>query len=150
MRALLSPLLAAPRRTRLSGRAGLRLSPWLGLLLATGLLLNPAIAQGEKAPAAKDDFSPLVKLAPFVVNGQSLAISIYARSNSDRRYGEQFAEGVARVVYEAVTESTGKGLVMIGAKGDRIRSSCSGNSSRWRRMENWTPRSPRAGRSCPR
>jgi hypothetical protein len=90
----------------------------LCLLLATGLLLTRAFALGEKAPTAKDEFSPLVKLAPFVVNGQSLAISIYARTNSDRRYGEQFAEGVAKVVYEAVTENTGKGLVIIGAKGE--------------------------------
>lgn len=59
-----------------------------------------------------------MKLAPFVVNGQSLAISIYARTNSDRRYGEHFAEGVAKGVYEAVTESTGRGLVVIGAKGE--------------------------------
>ncbi len=94
------------------------LSPWLGLLLAIGLLLIPAIAQGEKATTAMDQFSPLVKLAPFVVNGQSLAISIYARTSSDRRYGEHFAEGVARDICEAVTESTGKGLVIIGAKGE--------------------------------
>lgn len=87
-------------------------------LVVTCLLLNSALAQGPKATAAMDQFSPLVKLAPFVVNGQSLSISIYARSNSDRRYGEQFAEGVAKVVYEAVTEDTGKGLVIIGAKGE--------------------------------
>lgn len=88
------------------------------LILATSVLFTPALAQGEKAAAAMDKFSPLVKLAPFVVNGQSLAISIYARTKSDRRYGEQFAEGVAKVVYEGVTESTGKGLVIIGAKGE--------------------------------
>ena len=119
MRALhplaLSESYSGHRSPRETGR---RLSPWLGLLLAAGLLLNSASAQGEKASAAPDDFSPLVKLAPFVVNGQSLAISIYARTNSDRRYGEQFSERVARVVYEAVTENTGKGLVIIGAKGE--------------------------------
>jgi len=57
-------------------------------------------------------------MAPVVVKGESLAISIYARTRSDRRYGEQFSEGVIKVVYEAVTESTGKGLVIIGAKGE--------------------------------
>ena len=118
MRALFSLLFPAPRRTGLPCSTRFRLSPWLSLLVAKGLLLNPVFAQGEKASEAKDDFSPLVKLAPFVVNGQSLAISIYARSNSDRRYGERFAEGVAKVIYEAVTESTGKGLVIIGAKGE--------------------------------
>lgn len=119
MRALLSPLLSASRRSGLRHLMGLRLPSWLGLFLATGFLLNSAFAQGDKAAlAVKDDFSPLVKLAPFVVKGQSLAISIYARTNSDRRYGEQFAERVAKVVYEAVTENTGKGLVIIGAKGE--------------------------------
>jgi len=118
MHAFLSPTLVAPRRARFSRRAGRRPFRWLGVLLATCLLLDRAIAQGEKVPAAKDEFSPLVKLAPFVVNGQSLAISIYARTNSDRRYGEQFAESVAKVTYETVTESTGKGLVIIGAKGE--------------------------------
>ena len=118
MRALCLSSFAAPDSPALSRRVGRGPARWLGLLLAAGLLLNPAFAQGDKAPAATDDFSPLVKLAPFVVNGQSLAISIYARSNADRRYGEQFAEGVARVVYDAVTESTGKGLVIIGAKGE--------------------------------
>lgn len=53
-----------------------------------------------------------------MVRGQSLAISIYARTNSDRRYGEKFVDGVVKVVYESVTESTGKGLVIIGAKGE--------------------------------
>jgi hypothetical protein len=118
MRALLSSPVAAPGCFRLARQGGLRLSRWLGLLLATGLLLDGAFAQGETAPAAKDDFSPLVKLAPFVVNGQSLSISIYARTKSDRRYGEQFAEGVARDIFGAVTENTGKGLVIIGAKGE--------------------------------
>ena len=118
MRSLLSSPVAVPGCIRLAHQGGLRLSRWLGLLLATGLLLDGAFAQGETAPAAKDDFSPLVKLAPFVVNGQSLAISIYARTKSDRRYGEQFAEGVARDIFEAVTENTGKGLVIIGAKGE--------------------------------
>ena len=98
-------------------RFALRVSR-IGLLLFACLMLNPAIAQEEKTSVAKDEFSPLVKLAPFVVHGKSLAISIYARTSSDRRYGEEFAERVAKVVYESVTESTGKGLVIIGAKGE--------------------------------
>jgi hypothetical protein len=96
----------------------IRLFPWVGLPIALCLLLSGAVAQEQKPPSAKDDFSPLVKLAPFVVNGQSLAISIYARTNSDRRYGEEFADGVVKVVYEAVTPSTGKGLVIIGSKSE--------------------------------
>jgi hypothetical protein len=69
MRALLSPLHSASRRTNLPCPAGLRVFPWLSLLLATGLLLNTAFAQTEKTSEALDKFAPLVKLAPFVVNG---------------------------------------------------------------------------------
>lgn len=105
-----------PRR-RSSSRVCPWIYRWLGLFLIASLTFGSAYAQGEP-PAARDEFSPLVKLAPFVVNGRSLAISIYARSGSDRRYGEHFAEGVARVVYDSVTDETGKGLVIIGAKGE--------------------------------
>jgi len=117
MRPLPSPLLAAPCFPR---RTGPRLSPWPGLLLAVGFWLNAAVAQGAAAPAAdgRNDFLPLVKLAPFVVNGQQLAVSIHARTNGDRRYAEGFAGEVMKVVYEAVTPETGKGLVIIGQKGE--------------------------------
>ena len=95
-----------------------RLLSRLALLLAATVVLGPGIVRADKAPSAKDEFMPLVKLAPFVVKGQSLQISIYARTNSDRKYGEKFAGEVVKVVYEAVTESTGRGLVIIGAKGE--------------------------------
>lgn len=91
---------------------------WLGVLLATCVLLPQLPLQAAPSKAAKDAFMPLVTLAPFVVNGQSLAISIYARNKPDRHYGEDFAGRVTKVVYEAVTESTGKGLVIIGATGE--------------------------------
>lgn len=87
-------------------------------LLTAGVLLLQIPAEASPTKAVQDDFMPLVTLAPFVVNGQSLAISIHARTKSDRRYGEDFAGRVTKVVYEAVTESTGKGLVIIGAKGE--------------------------------
>ncbi|MBS0630769.1 MAG: hypothetical protein JSS11_02565 [Verrucomicrobia bacterium] len=91
----------------------------LGLLFASVLLLfRLPLTAASAPPPTKDEFLPLVQLAPFVVNGQSLAISIYARTKSDRRYGEEFAERVTKVVYESVTESTGRGLVIIGAKGE--------------------------------
>lgn len=91
---------------------------WIGALIAGWLVVTRALGQEPAAPAKKEEFSSLVKLAPFVVSGKSLAISIYARTGSDRRYGEQFSEGVVKVIHEAVTESTGKGLVIIGAKGE--------------------------------
>ncbi|MBI2513381.1 MAG: hypothetical protein HYV96_15490 [Opitutae bacterium] len=83
----------------------------------------PAAFAGEVVPPtgvlAKDEFSRLVRLAPFVVRGQQLSVSIHARSGRDRSYGEEFAEEVLRVVWEAgVTDSTGKGLVIVGKKGE--------------------------------
>jgi hypothetical protein len=89
-------------------------------LAAAGLLATAGAAEPKAAPPGKGakDFMPFVELAPFVVNGKQLAISVYARSKGDRRYAETFAEEVVKVVYESVTESTGKGLVIIGKKGE--------------------------------
>lgn len=76
------------------------------------------LGAAEGTGAARDDFSPLVKLAPFVVQGESLAVSIHARSGRDRRYAERFSEEVIKVVYEGLTPSTGRGLVIIGKEGE--------------------------------
>lgn len=90
------------------------------LAVLGGFLLATAFAQAapKAAKAPKDDFMPYVELAPFVVNGQRLAISIHARTKKDRKYAEDFAEEVVKVVNEAVTKETGKGLVIIGKKGE--------------------------------
>lgn len=100
-----------PIRSLLSffSRCGL----WLAALLLPWLSAVPVSA----APA-QEDFGSLVKLAPFVVNGRQLSISIHARTNGDRRYAEKFAEGVVQVVCETVTPETGRGLVIIGQKGE--------------------------------
>jgi hypothetical protein len=87
-------------------------------LIAGSLLCTGASGENAAKVPAKDEFSSLVKLAPFVVSGKSLAVSIYARTSSDRRYGEQFSGEVVKVVYEAVTDSTGRGLVIMGTKGE--------------------------------
>ena len=84
------------------------------LIAQTGVAASGAAAKPNKG----DDFMPYVQLEPFVVNGQQLAISIHARSEKDRRYAAAFAEGVVKVVYEGVTPETGKGLVIIGKKGE--------------------------------
>lgn len=89
-------------------------------LSAAGWLVEGGAAE-RGAPARRpgaEEFMPYVQLAPFVVQGNQLAISIHARSKRDRRYAEEFAEEVVKVVYEGVTESTGKGLVIIGKKGE--------------------------------
>lgn len=92
---------------------------WVALGAAGLLVTGGAAARGAPArPPGAEEFMPYVQLAPFVVKGNQLAISIHARSKRDRRYAEEFAEEVVKVVYEGVTESTGKGLVIIGKKGE--------------------------------
>lgn len=100
--------------------AFIRLSAVLAAaVLATASAAAKDLAPPASVPAKKDDFSRLVKLAPFVVRGQQLSLSIHARSSRDRRYAEEFAGEVLKVVYESgVTQSTGKGLVIIGKKGE--------------------------------
>lgn len=100
----------------------LRLIP---LFLCLLLRMSGAVPATVSVPAAAgrpaagvDDFSPLVKLAPFVVKGEKLSVSVHARSTRDRRYAEQFAEEVMKVVYEGITDKTGKGLVIIGKQGE--------------------------------
>jgi len=91
-------------------------------LVAVGFLAGSMFAKEPAPPAgtpAKDEFSRMVKLAPFVVRGQQLSVSIHARTGRDRRYAEEFSEEVLKVIYESgVSDSTGKGLVIIGAKGE--------------------------------
>jgi hypothetical protein len=90
---------------------------WLGLA-GMALGLGGRLGAAEGTGAVRDDFSPSVKLAPFVVQGESLEVSIHARSGRDRRYAERFSEEVIKVVYEGLTPSTGRGLVIIGKEGE--------------------------------
>lgn len=64
------------------------------------------------------EFGKAIELAPFVVQGKPLSISIHARTKGDRRYAEKFADEVVEVAYETLGDSTGKGLVIVGAKGE--------------------------------
>ncbi len=87
------------------------------LLAFAAVLFAPAVGAKDTAPA--DEFSRLVRMEPFIVKGKQLSISIHARSAGDRRYALNFAEVVIKVVCEAgVTNETGKGLVIIGRKGE--------------------------------
>ncbi|MEZ5277893.1 MAG: hypothetical protein R3F07_16045 [Opitutaceae bacterium] len=96
-----------PRGTRFRG--GL-----CGLLLTLAGSVGVAGASDE----ATSSFLPYVELAPFVVNGEQLEISIHARTRSDRRYAEQFAKEVIGVAYETMDRTTGHGLVIVGRKGE--------------------------------
>src|SRR5688572_3140445 len=89
-------------------------------LIAASFAVQTGVAASKPAKSGRaDDFMPYVQLEPFVVNGKQLAISIHARSEKDRRYAADFAEEVVKVVYEGgVTSETGKGLVIIGKKGE--------------------------------
>ena len=83
-----------------------------------GILALAATWAEAATKPAKDEFMPFVELAPFVVNGESLSFYVHARTKKDRRYAEGLAEEVIKVVHESVTPKTGKGLVIIGQKGE--------------------------------
>ncbi|MCF3649711.1 hypothetical protein [Synoicihabitans lomoniglobus] len=87
------------------------------LVVIFSVLLGASLRADDttaSATAANDEFMPDVQLAPFVVNGEPLAISIHARTKRDRRYAEDFAEEVIAVAHETLNGSTGRGLVIIG------------------------------------
>lgn len=82
-----------------------------------------AVILGSRAFAAEPaadggEFGKDIQLAPFVVNGSPISVSIHARTKGDRRYAEKFADEVIEVAYETLEDSTGKGLVIVGAKGE--------------------------------
>ncbi len=80
-----------------------------------GFLLSTA---GFAAGPAGEDFGKDVQLAPFVVKGQKLSISIHARTKGDRKYAEAFAEDAVGIAYETMGKSTGAGLVIVGQEGE--------------------------------
>lgn len=87
---------------------------WLGAGVA-GLVLAGAMVAAEPAGG---DFGKDIQLTPFVVKGAPLSVSIHARTKSDRRYGEGFAEEVVGISYETLGKSTGAGLVIVGREGE--------------------------------
>lgn len=92
----------------------------IGLARALGSSLLVLGLAGTGLAAGKDgaDFGNDIQLAPFVVNGSPLSISIHARTKADRRYAEKFADEVVEVAYETLHDSTGRGLVIVGAEGE--------------------------------
>ncbi|HEX2860098.1 MAG TPA: hypothetical protein VHN79_00580, partial [Lacunisphaera sp.] len=99
-------------------------SLWPGIVrgswrwLAAGAIAFGLLASAALAETAGGDFGKDIQLAPFVVNGSPLSVSIHARTKGDRRYAEKFADEVVEVAYETLEDSTGKGLVIVGAKGE--------------------------------
>lgn len=97
-------------------KAFARITPCVFVALLAALSASSSLA-AEKVPA--DEFSRLVQMAPFTVKGKQLSISVHARTSRDRRYATGFAEEVVKVVCESgVVPDTGKGLVIIGQKGE--------------------------------
>ena len=90
---------------------------WLGAA-AAGLVLVGAGITAEPAGQAGGEFGKDIQLAPFVVKGKPLTVSIHARTKGDRRYAEKFADEVIEIAYETLEDSTGKGLIIVGAKGE--------------------------------
>lgn len=81
-----------------------------------------SLVRAADVPAAKNaprpDLLPAIELAPFVVKGEKISISILARSRGDKSYAEKFAEDVIQVADAALEKSPGAGLVIIGDKGE--------------------------------
>lgn len=86
----------------------------VALLGAAALAVITHAAPEQAAP----EFGKNVELAPFAVKGKPLSVSIHARSKSDRKYGEKFADEVVQVAYETMGDSTGKGLLIVGVDGE--------------------------------
>ena len=86
---------------------------WIALVAISVAQGIPTTDTGEES-----DFLPAIQMAPFVVEGDNSSVSVHARSRRDRRYAENFAEDVVRVTYDSLGESTGRGLVIVGKKGE--------------------------------
>ncbi|HEY0864639.1 MAG TPA: hypothetical protein VGD97_11085 [Lacunisphaera sp.] len=84
-------------------------------LSLVGFLLS---VTGFAAGPAEAEFGKDIQLAPFVVKGQKLSISIHARTNGDRKYATDFAEDAVGIAYETLGKSTGAGLVIVGREGE--------------------------------
>lgn len=90
------------------------------LVLSFGAIALALCASAESpAPDFGEAELPL-QLAPFVVNGDSLAVTIHARDDRDRRYAEKFADEVVRVAYDTLESpaSPGRGLIIVGDEGE--------------------------------
>ncbi|HTO02472.1 MAG TPA: hypothetical protein VL069_02165, partial [Opitutus sp.] len=99
---------------------------WRRVLTSIGISVLAGVAAANEAgagasphdAAAASEFLPAVQLAPFVVKGEPLSVSIHARSRADRQYAERFAEEVIEVAYETLEGSVGAGLVIMGKEGE--------------------------------
>jgi hypothetical protein len=93
---------------------------WFGAGVAGLGLAGALVAEEPAGPAepVKGEFGKAIQLAPFVVNGKPLSVAIHARTKGDRRYAEKFADEVVEVACEAIGDTTFKGLVIVGAKGE--------------------------------
>ena len=94
---------------------------WGRVMAFIGATALGEVAAANEAPLEADassEFLPAIQLAPFVVKGEPLSISIHARSRADRRYAERFAEEVIAVAYETLDGSVGAGLVIMGKEGE--------------------------------
>lgn len=83
----------------------------LGIFILSGVGF---ITTGRAAKESDSKFGDAVQLAPYVVSGKQLSISIHARTQKDRRYAEEFAEDVVEVAYQTMGDLQGNGLVIIG------------------------------------
>jgi hypothetical protein len=91
-------------------------NPLKPILAGLAVLMATCVTFAAEEPAG--EFGKDIQLAPFVVKGQKLSISVHARTGSDRRYATDFAEEVVGIAYETMDKSTGAGLVIVGRQGE--------------------------------
>lgn len=84
----------------------------------TFLITAFAGALSAKSPEARRAFTDYYELEPFQITGEDIPITVFARSESDRRYATKFAHNVVEVAYETLEKSPGGGLVIIGRDGE--------------------------------
>ena len=104
-------------RARLPKRGSPVICPRFRLWLAAGFALAGSSWTGAEEPAG-GEFGKDVQLAPFVVQGKPLSVSIHARTKGDRRYGEKFADEVVEIAYQTLGDTSFKGLIIVGQEGE--------------------------------
>ena len=94
-------------------------SPYLILTLSFAAAFIAAVAQAApKKPQYLPPKEAFAELEPLVVKGDELSITVFARDSSDRSYAERFALPPVEAAYHTIEKSTGRGLVIVGDKGE--------------------------------
>ncbi len=100
------------------GRVAALIAWSMGWALAAAAAADADADADAGREGGREEFLPPVVLEPLVIKGETLSISILARTKADRRYAEKFAADVIEVAYATLEKSPGDGLVIIGEEGE--------------------------------